>query len=401
PAGAVPYRPAKRRTPVKWGRPIAMTLFLLLVAGIAGLHLIPLPMERYEQTASAVLGTPVRIESGRLSLIGGPHLAFSGVRIGDAVRIRRANAYPEIGSFFDERKAFRRIEAEGAAVPQQALGAALFGRARGDQFTVARVVLKDVKLEGTLPLPPLEAEALLGPDGAVRSVRLRGPDGLAGTLTPAGQAVEFDVTAERFTVPFAPEVALSSFAMKGKATSQSLEVASWGGAVLDGALSGVANVRWTSRWEVNGALTVRGINAAVFAPALLSEGKAEGSGKFVMAGADPAALAAGARLEGSFTVHKGVLGNIDLSRVIQTGGRQHAGRTQFVELKAQGLYDRGAIALRDIAISAGALNAGASADIAQNGALSGRIVADVKTASQTLRQTLQLGGTVKEPQVRN
>jgi len=43
----------------------------------------------------------------------------------------------------------------------------------------------------------------------------------------------------------------------------------------------------------------------------------------------------------------------------------------------------------------------ASADIAQTGALSGRIVADVKTASQTLRATLLLGGTVKEPQVKN
>jgi len=30
-----------------------------------------------------------------------------------------------------------------------------------------------------------------------------------------------------------------------------------------------------------------------------------------------------------------------------------------------------------------------------------RIVADVRTASQTLRATLLLGGTVKEPQVRN
>ena len=42
-----------------------------------------------------------------------------------------------------------------------------------------------------------------------------------------------------------------------------------------------------------------------------------------------------------------------------------------------------------------------SADIAPGGALSGRIVADVKTATQTMRATLSIGGTVKEPQVRN
>ena len=50
-------------------------------------------------------------------------------------------------------------------------------------------------------------------------------------------------------------------------------------------------------------------------------------------------------------------------------------------------------------IGAGALNAGASADIGKGGALSGRIVADVRTAAQTLSATLNLGGTVKEPVV--
>ena len=46
-------------------------------------------------------------------------------------------------------------------------------------------------------------------------------------------------------------------------------------------------------------------------------------------------------------------------------------------------------------------NAGASADIAQNGALSGRIVADVRVAQQRLSATLNLGGTLTEPQVKN
>jgi len=52
-------------------------------------------------------------------------------------------------------------------------------------------------------------------------------------------------------------------------------------------------------------------------------------------------------------------------------------------------------------IGAGALNAGVSADISQGGSLSGRIVADMKTAAQIHRATLLIGGTVKEPQVRN
>jgi hypothetical protein len=70
-------------------------------------------------------------------------------------------------------------------------------------------------------------------------------------------------------------------------------------------------------------------------------------------------------------------------------------------MNGQAIYDRGEVELRNVTIGAGALNAGATAAIDEKGALSGRIVADVRTASQTLRATLLLGGTVKEPQVRN
>jgi hypothetical protein len=188
--------------------------------------------------------------------------------------------------------------------------------------------------------------------------------------------------------------------MKGSVTRKGIDVESWGGSALDGVFSGTGKATWGQNWAIDGALTVRGANVAVFAPALLSEGKVDGSGKITYAGAEPANLVGGMRLEGNFTVTRGVLGSFDLSRAIQTGGKQASGRTQFAELTGQGVFDKGAVSLRNVIISAGALNAGASADIAANGALSGRIVADVKTATQTLRATLNLGGTVREPQVK-
>jgi hypothetical protein len=146
---------------------------------------------------------------------------------------------------------------------------------------------------------------------------------------------------------------------------------------------------------------VRNINAAVFAPALLSSGNAEGTGKFSMSAPDPSALISAGRIDCNFTVNKGTLGSFDLAQAIQSAGRNYRGTTPFVEMNGQGTYNRGAVSLRNVTIGAGALNAGASADITESGALSGRIVADVKTAARTLSATLLLGGTVKEPQVRN
>jgi hypothetical protein len=384
-----------------WGKPIAITLFVLLVVAVGVAHIMPIDTADYERAATDALGRPVRIGSANLSLVTGLQLKFSGVAVGDDVKIAEVRAYPEIDGLLGPNKAFRRIEVEGMKVDQRALGEALFAKVKADNFSVAKVVAKRLELVGPLAMPKgLDVEINYDGEGTVRSAVVRGPEALIVKLTPKGSSTELDMSASSFTLPFAPEITLARFSMKGRATPQGLSVSEWDGALLNGTLSGTANVRWGDTWIVDGVVTARSINAAVFAPALLSEGRGEGSGKFSMRG-QPGKLASSGRLDGSFTVSRGVLGSIDLSRAIQTGGKQSTGRTQFSEMNGQGVYDRGAVSLRNVTIGAGALNAGASADITQNGALSGRIVADVRVASQTLRATLNLGGTVKEPQVRN
>ncbi len=392
----------KARRPVKWGRPVAITLFVVLVLGLGALHVVPIPMEEYEAAASQALGRPVRVGSARLSLFTGARLNLSNVTVGSDVRIATVHAYPRVGALIDQKKGFRRIELDGVSLPQRALADTLGARLRMDGFDVSRILAKNVKLEGALPLPALEADAAIGSDGRLRSVILSGPESLSGRLTPAANGdIEFEVTAASITVPFVRALTLSSFAMKGLANRQGMTIPSWGGAALDGVLSGTARVRWSGPWQVDGVVVARGINAAVFAPALLSEGKAEGSGRFSMSGTDPAKLYNSAHIEGSFSMGKGALGTVDLSRVLQTSGRQHGGRTLFTELNGQATYDRGAVALRNISMVAGALHAGLSAEIAPSGALAGRIVADMRTSVQPLRAVVVLGGTVKEPQVRN
>src|ERR1700694_112062 len=344
---------------------------------------------------------PSKTPPARISLLGGVHYDLKDVRIGERVRIAEARAFPELAALFDEKKIFKRIELEGASVPQEALGEALFAKAKGENFTVGRVVAKQLKLEGPLPLPALDVDAALDDEGALRLANLSGPDNLVARLASKGSELEFEMSATIFAPPIAPELSLHQFGMKGTATRRGMNISAWDGAALNGNVSGTAQVRWGGTWNVDGVVTARGINAAVFAPALLSEGRGEGTGRFSMTGSEPAKLASTGRLEGNFTVNKGVLGSFDLSRAIQTGGRQVTGRTQFTEMNGQATYNGGAVALRNVNIGAGALNAGASADITQSGALSGRIIVDVRTSTQSLRAILILGGTVREPQVKN
>src|SRR5438552_6337179 len=392
---------AYRRQERNWGKPVTIALVVILGVALGALHVIPISTADYEKAAREALGQPVRVGSGRISLWRGVHYEFKDVRIGERVRIAEARAFPPLDALFDERKIFRRIELEGAALPQDVLGEVLFARANGENFKLGRVVAKQLKLEGPLPLPPLDVDVALDASGLPRAASLAGPDNLVINLSSKGAELEFEMSAGSFTLPIAPALSLDQFGMKGTLTRRGMNISSWDGAALNGSVSGTAKVRWGGTWNVEGAVTARGINAGVFAPALLLEGRGEGTGRFWMTGAEPAKLASGGRLEGNFTVNKGVLGSFDLSRAIQTGGRQVTGRTQFTEMNGQAIYNAGAVALRNVNIGAGALNAGASADIAQSGALSGRIVIDVRTSTQALRAILILGGTVKEPQVKN
>src|SRR3954467_5359204 len=394
--------PRTPRKPLKLGKPIATMLIASLVVAIGVAHVMPIGTADYEQLGSKALGRPVKIGSANLWLFSGlPEVRFKDVRVGGA-RIAQVKASGSPFSIFGERKEFSTIEVDGLSLSQDVLADALFATVRADNFRVDRLVIKNLDLPGPATLPKgLIAEVHLNKSGAMSNAVVRGPDNLHAKLTPREHTVEFDVVASGFPLPIGPQITLSNFAMKGTATPRGMTINEWGGALYNGGISGRANVRWGGGWQVDGILTVRNINAAVFAPALLSAGNGEGTAKFSMSGVDAAGLATGGRLDGNFTVSKGTLGSFDLARAIQSNGKQANGTTQFAEMNGQAIYDRGVLALRNVTIGAGALNAGASADISQNGALSGRIIADMKTASRMLSATLLLGGTVKEPQVRN
>jgi len=400
---ARPVRARGERITAKggWGKPIAITLFLLLVIAVGVAHVMPIDTSDYERGAAEALGQPVKVGSANLSLIGGLQVKFHNVSIGD-VKITELRGFPEFDALTGPKKAFSRIEVDGAKVPQEALGPALFAKVKSENFSVARVVAKNIELTGPLAMPKgLELDVSYNPDGMVRTAFLRGPEALVVKLEPKGQSIETEMSASTLSLPFAPEVSFGRFSAKGTISSHNFAISEWDAAALNGTLSGTANITWGDTWVVDGVLTARNINAAVFAPALVSDGRAEGSGRFSMRGSQPAKLGETARIEGTFTINRGVLGSFDLARAVQSQGKAATGRTMFAEMTGHATYDRGAVALRNVTLGAGQLNAGASADIAQNGTLSGRIVADVRVASQQMRAVLNLGGTVREPQVRN
>jgi hypothetical protein len=211
-----------------------------------------------------------------------------------------------------------------------------------------------------------------------------------------GESVSFEVTLGSFAVPFVDKLTLVEFGMKGSANRQGMTLSEFDGRLYDGTVVGKARIQWGAQWSVQGEIQGRAMNAAVFSPQMVSEGRFDGKGRFALAGPDPAKLAEGARLDGTFTVTRGALGSFDLSRALQTTSAQASGRTPFSELTGSAALASGALALRDLKLSSGLLTANGTLDVDAAGGLSGRVNAELRN----LRGTFYIGGKLQDPQLR-
>ena len=384
----------KRKQPAQWGKPVAIFLFLTLAIGAGVANFVPLDATEYEKAASGAVGAPVKIGAARMWVLTGVQLRFERVTVGDALKIAEVRAVPELTSLLGDDKVFTRLEFHKAVVQQAALGNALFGSMTQGRLQVARVLANDVRFEGPIALPAMDVDASIDATGRVRSVRLSG-ERVNGVLTPRDGKLGFEVTMGSFTVPFLDKLTLAEFGMKGSAERGGLTT-DFDGRLYDGTVVGKARVEWGEQWSVQGEIQGRTMNAAVFSPQLVSEGRFDGKGRFAMSGAAPAQLGESVRLDGEFTVAKGALGSFDLSRGLQSASAQLSGRTPFSELEGRVSLASGALALRDVKLTAGLLNAKGTLDIDPKGGLSGRIDAELRN----LRGTFYVGGKLGDPQLR-
>ena len=142
------------------------------------------------------------------------------------------------------------------------------------------MVATEVRLEGPLALPPVNADVAIGSDGKLAEAKLSG-ERLTGSITPRGDGVMFEATAASFTLPFLNKFSVTDFGAKGTANRQGMVVSEFDGRVYDGLMAGNARIQWGAAWSVSGDVRGGGMNAGVFAPSLVSEGRFEGKGRII------------------------------------------------------------------------------------------------------------------------
>jgi len=385
----------RRKQTASWGTTIFLFAVFTILIGAGVANFVPLNKAEYEKVASEALGVPVRIGSANLRVLTGIEYRFERVAVGEHFKAAEVVATPQLGALFSGDKSYARVDVRGASLQQSALGGALFVGMRQGELRVGRVVASGLRLEGPLSLPDVDVEAEFGAGGRVASVRLSGEQ-VNGLLTPREKDIGFDVSVRALNVPFAPKLTITEFGMKGSADAQGMTLSTFDGRLYDGTVLGSARVQWGAGWSVQGQIQGRAMNAAVFAPPLVSEGRFEGKGRFTMSGTEPAKLYESLRLAGDFTVSKGELASFDLSRALQASSAQASGRTTFTDLTGEASYAGGTLALRDLKLSAGLLRANGTMDVDSRGALSGRVNVELRN----LRGTYYVGGTLVDPQLR-
>jgi hypothetical protein len=123
---------------------------------------------------------------------------------------------------------------------------------------------------------------------------------------------------------------------------------------------------------------------------------------YTLSGANLQTLFDGTRLEGTFSIAGGELGNVDLARALQAAkaGGSRGGRTRFENLSGTVQVNGNQYSYRQLQLASGAMNATGNVEVS-DGALSGRVNVEIGTKGVVVaRGGLTPAGTLRDPVLR-
>ena len=386
-------------------RIIALVLFATLMVTVGAIHVVPIDPVPYEKAATERIGQPVRIGSVNIALVPRPQITFSQISIGTgpdrSMKIASAHASLEMSGIFAERKIVRNIELVGLVLPQSFAAAALWSKGDSGALRIERVTAAKVKLEfGGVALPPLDLDVSLSSEGGISLVTLANDEQkLQVKIEPNGAKAKIEMAAKSLALPFGTVFKLDEFSGKGVLSAGDMTLSEFEARAFDGYVSGNARLRWGAAWSLDGEVAGRQIDAAALIGAALRGGRLEGKGSYVMRAATADKLFPTARIEGSASVQKGAIANVDMKQILQ-GAASAGGATPFSELGGGFVADARGVQVRQLRMSAGLLSGNGSVEADAQGNLSGKMQLELKSQAVQGRAGLTLSGTLKEPQYR-
>jgi hypothetical protein len=369
---------------------LAVIFLGLVFASFLGFALFPFSIfaPDVEQAFSLAIGRPVNVSQLRVNIYPTLELVLAGVGIGqgkDAIEVREIRLQPEAGSWFSERKSFRKAVVAGTNLPLEriaslpAIFSALADPVKSPKIEYIQFEDTSIRFLG-LVLRGADAEVRMDM-GAMRAMEVRSEDRNL-TLVVAPVAGGIDLTVEAFAwKPHAESGFLSdALTLKGRLEKDVLSISSFKIRIFDGLIQGDAVIRaGGAKPNVSGSLVCEGVNTFKLGEALgigrRMTGNVFGKMRFAANSETWPEIFSLIEGEGDFAVHRGSVYGADLAEAMRKTSRTpvQGGVTTFEQMTGKMRLRQEKNQFYDLNIASGLMQSTGHVDVARGGNLSGRL----------------------------
>lgn len=400
---AIQERLRKRREQqrrVIW--PLVLGLLLPIVIGVLGLQVYNFDGKRgdFEKAAAAMLGVPVKVGSAKLWFAPGPQWRMHDVVIGtgtETVSISQVAIDTSLPGLFGTPK-LESLHVDHPQVPP-AVALKLLHRSTDPSL------LKDGELSvtglvfgaGLKDLPPLNLRA------SFREGRLT-------ALTGQGEAAEIGkikldmawenqwqlvLNASQLRWILGSDVPLTDVTVKGLLAPGGLQIAGFSATLFSGEIAGSGRLGWDGGWRLSAKLTGKLLDSTKVARAWIREGSFGGNATLLAEAPVARDLLARASLGGNFVIERGILGGVDMDKVLQERGIGEESR--FESLTGDFAMEPGRIEFSALNLVARDLKATGTLGFDANRVANGRAVVEAKSSGARRTATLRITGSPATP----
>ncbi|WP_052177779.1 AsmA-like C-terminal region-containing protein [Methylotenera sp. G11] len=387
--------------------PVAVIVLLGLI------HVLNLTMliEPVERLASASIGERVTVQEVHASLLPQPRLILTGVTVGDSadVRIGSVNIESDVSMLFKDAKVLKLLE-----ISTVTLTPADFGRqmqwinnaAKSDQLKVEHIALKKILFKiADLELEAFNGKVALTPSGELNSVELVNANGnLTLLLSPQNAGSAVTVTASNWQLPLLTplefdELTASGQISQGQVSFSRIEAKAFGGTV-----KAQATLDWTGGLGTSGSFELIKTRLPRLFTAFGSKASVDGAlnatATFAGKAAHAADLAGSTEVNASFEVPGGKLNGIALSHAVMAGAvdkpSPEAAFTRFDTLTGNLQFKDGQYRYKQLELKTGQLRARGQIEIDANHIVSGKVNAELMSASRRRQAGFTVSGEVAD-----
>jgi len=411
------YGKKKSGSPLRW---ISIGLVVLVVAGLALIHVMPLGAvnTRFEKAFAGWIHDDVSSTGLRVALLPRPHVKLDQVALGKLLDAKAVSGklYMDIGTLFGDRFVIDTIELSGVTISADALPRALKwaeaeGRAKG--IEIGKISLRTAKIDVKgVAVDEFDADLKFDKSGKLSgaSVRAKGgkwtfeamPDKAAAEGTPPGWAVEF--SSRGMDLPLGAAVPISSLTAKGTLVGETMEFPQIEAKLLEGTATGNLRIDWKQGVTVNSEFSAEKIKVdqltTVFTRDVALNGRMEG--QFTLAASAPTvgALLDSPNVQGVFMIKDGSVGNVDLVQIMRSPGSV-GGQSKFAELTGQLRVSEGVIRYEKLKLSGGVLLANGNVNVGiKDSVLSGTVNSEIRSTVAQDRGSFNVSGKVARPSLK-